>query len=146
MNDGMTEATRLIVEHMQGERTIENLNREASPHYSRLAEIEAQLKAIELRQDQIVDALAPALLYGPVEVLIDKTKHVVRLDGDDSITVEPLRPTSTLAVAMRPRMFSNAMLKEAARYQAFSDLDDDDNCEIFSLPGRRVTIRNGDAG
>lgn len=141
----MTENKQLIHEHIRCERLIEELERRAVVHRAQLDAIEREKQTIERRQDQIADELAPVLRGGPIEFWDGSTKCVVRLENGGILSIEELRPASTLA----GRMFSDAELVEAARHQAFGDvftsLDDDDTTEIISLPGRRATIV-GNAG
>ena len=149
MNDKMNENKQLIHEHIRCERLIDDLERRAVVHRAQLNAIEAEKQTIERRQDQIADELGPILCGGPIEFWNGSTKCVVRLENGGILSIEELRPASTFAIPIQPRMFSDAELTEAARHQAFGDvfsnLDDDDTTEIISLPGRRATIV-GNAG
>jgi hypothetical protein len=96
---------------------------------------------------EIARKLAPALKRsGTVEFWDGARKCAVRLTEGGAVSIEPLAPQHVLSLPTRPRRFTDAEIVEAAMYAVFSDDDDDDTCEIISLPGRRVVLTGGNAG
>jgi len=143
-NRRQARASELIREHIANDKAIAKCDARIAALQTEIAVLEGESQEIEARQREIAAELAPALrdLKGAVETWDGIDKCAVRLTPGGSLAVDVLKPMHMLGEAMRPRMFSDAEIAEAAMHAVFSDADDDDCTEVLKLPGRTAFVRS----
>lgn len=135
INNNMIRIAKLLREHQANEQTLDGIDAETGVLEAKVAANDDRAKLLNVRQDEIAAELMPAMhATGPVTWRDRHTDYLVRTTPLGGIAIEELRSWGALASAMRPRMFTDEAIVEAARHAAvngeFPHPDDDDTGEF----------------